>query len=137
MARKYVKLTLDRIDEGELANDVDEALDEVGRALFEHRRKYGVEITKGAKATLSLTITVQAGTEDGDYSLKGVLKKTVPGRPARTSVAIQDRDPLTREEGLFCRASGADDASPRQAKLATNAGEAIDAETGEIKEKKP
>lgn len=131
MAKKFVPLSFALIDEGELAGDVDEALAETARSLFEHRRRYGVEATTKAKATVTVTITIEAGREDGDYSLKGAIQKKVPGRPARTSIAIQDRD--EGKETLFVRASGSDESSPHQAKLATDRGEAIDQETGEVR----
>lgn len=133
MGKKFVPLSFALVDEGELARDVDEALADTSRELFAHRRRYGVEATAKAKAEVTIKVTIQAGVEDADYSIKGSISKKVPGRPARTSIALQDRDDQ-HQETLFVRATGSDESSPRQGKLVTDRGEVIDQVTGEVRD---
>lgn len=129
-------ITFRDIEEGKLAEDLDAAVLDVSNALIAHVAQYGVQATKKDKAKLTLEITFEhLGNELKTFGMTGKIKRTLPGRPATTTLAIHSEDQLG-EGGLFVRVSGSDDSEPHQMKLATKDGRAIDQETGEAIDKR-
>lgn len=137
--KKILKpLTFHLIEEGRLAKSLDEEITRARRELLEHVNKYGAAQTTKSKAKVVLEIVLEPeNAEDGSYSVTGTIKTTVPGRPAMSTLALASVD-QDGEETLFVRASGSSADPPRQMKLATDDGRAIDPETQEpLPPKKP
>lgn len=130
MGKTYAPLTVELIEEGNFVEHVNEELTKVSNALLSHVAKFGVAGTKGAKAKLVVTITLEhEGTSDGDYEIETKFKAETPARPKQTTRAVHEADEKTGEELLMVRASGSDESSPRQLKLATLDGRAVDPDT--------
>lgn len=132
MGKTLTPLSMDLIEEGEFMDNANEELREVQSKIIEHVAAYGSEATKKSKAELQITIVIAPAGDGAAYSVKTSFKKKLPGRPSHVTLGIADRE-QTGELALFVRKSGSDDVSPKQGKLATNAGEVIDEETGEAK----
>ena len=130
MATKFVKLTLEGIDEGELLNDLDAEFSQLQSRFIAFCRQYR---EKADKATAELGIKLTLKCEDFENNLcsvKAAFTVKPPCRPATASSAIMDSD----EDGddvLFVQSSGSSRGNPRQRKLATQDGRTIDQETGE------
>ena len=129
MGKPYAPISFDLIEEGRLASSVNESLQDATKKLLAHVGKYGPAHTAGAKAEVTVKITVQFEGEGADYTVKGALSTKLPGRPSVVTRAIQEVE-QTGEETLFVRASGSSDDSPRQGRLATDDGRGIDPATG-------
>lgn len=132
MGSRFKPLSFDLIEEGRLKEALDQELTRTSKALLDHVRKYGVEATEKSKA--EVTLKIQFGSKsasDGAYSVRGSITSKLPGRPVHETLAIHETE-QTGEESLFVRASGSDSAPPRQLKLATEDGRAIDPRTGEV-----
>jgi hypothetical protein len=124
-------LNLSLIDEGRFVEQADADLLELQRKLVAFAREYG-EQAEGASATL--TISVKVKVEDVKSlicSIKANTKISLPPRPGSVTMAVTDKDPASDELCLFVKPSGSDDA-PRQRKLCTADGRAIDPATGEV-----
>ena len=133
MGRKFVPLSIKNIDEGTFVETIDEALLEIQKKLIGHTRKYGQELAKGAKASLNVKLTLKfEGRDRSDFSVRGEIKETLPGKPANITVAIadeeQDGTPL-----LFVAPTGSRRDDPRQGILITKEGDVVDTKTGEVK----
>lgn len=136
---------LSQIEEGELERSFNERLEAETQYLIGHTRKYGIEHTSKHKCVITLTVTIEPGDgrrkgqggreEADDYLVSGKVKASRPGRPMRITRMIHEQE-QTGEDALFVRASGSDEGDPRQLKLATNDGRAIDQSTGEAKPRK-
>ncbi len=127
----YTNLTFDLIEEVRLKGELEEELKIVMRALCRYRKKYGDE-AQGAKAQVTLKVTLKIeDPKDEFYSVVSTLESKMPGRPQRATLAIEGTDDKGRPI-LFSRKSGSSKDHPDQQKLCTDAGEAIDPETGEI-----
>jgi hypothetical protein len=140
MGRPFRVLNMDLIQEGQFKADADEELAEIQKLLLGHIKKYGNEATEKAKAELTIKIVLQrSSTDEQAFSVKTSFTKKTPGRPSHVTLAIQDEDD-DGQPRLFVRRSGSDEATPRQGKLTTDRGEAINPDTGEVipakKEKK-
>ena len=131
-----------QIEEGRLSASVDETLAETARKLIAHVRKYGPKATTKSKAEVTVKIVLQFdGTgcaedaedtlEGGDFSLKGSISVKQPGRPANVTRAVHGKE-QDGTDVLWVRTSGTDGDSPRQGKLCTDDGRAIDPGTGEV-----
>jgi hypothetical protein len=132
--KKYAPISFDLIEEGRLAASLDEEIHRASRELLKHVQKYGPDATKKSKAEVTLKITLSPeNAADGSYSIVGAINSKIPGRPAHATLAIHEQE-QTGEETLFVRASGSDSTTPRQMKLATDDGKAIDPNTGEVLE---
>ena len=129
MATAFVPLTGQLIDEGEFIGDLNLELAELQDAIVKYCRLHG-EKAKGAVAALDIKIAIKVeNVDDQAYSVKTSIKATHPKRPASISLAMGG----TGDDGkqaLFVRKSGSDESNPRQMKLATKDGRAIDFETG-------
>jgi len=137
--KKILKpLTFALIEEGRLAEDLDKAITKCRRELLDHVAKYGPPATAKSKAKVSLEITIQPeNADDGSYAVTGIIKTTVPGRPAVSTLALASVD-QDGEETLFVRASGSSpDEDPRQMKLSTDDGRVVDPETHEARPREP
>ena len=129
----YKPLTLEMLEEGRLKADLDAKFREAQATLCAYMKKHGDRATK-AKATVTLKLVLIAtDPEDMLVSVRADLNSTTPTRPPTASAAFID----TADDGtrvLFARASGSDShPDPRQGKLLTESGEAIDANTGEVR----
>jgi hypothetical protein len=129
MATAFVPLTGQLIDEGEFIGDLNLELAELQDAIVKYCRLHG-EKAKGAVAALDIKIAIKVeNVDDQAYSVKTSIKATHPKRPASISLAMGG----TGDDGkraLFVRKSGSDESNPRQMKLATKDGRAIDLDTG-------
>lgn len=130
MAGKRVPLELGLIDEGRFIIDANEDLSQLQQDLMAYRRLHGDD-SKGAKAKLTVEVTICIDDPKNElFSIKAVSKRTLPARPAATSLAIVDIDEASGQECLTVKPSGSDATSPRQGKLATDDGWGIDQDTG-------
>ena len=131
MGKKLVPVRFNLIEEGRLAESLDKAISDATQKLLWHVKEYGHEATVRSKASVDLKITVQFdGAEIDDFSIKAAIKTTLPGRPIHVTKAIHTEE-QTGEEFLFIRASGSSTDTPRQGRLATDDGRAVDLATGE------
>lgn len=136
MGRKYAPLSISLVDEGRFVEHMNEELLDLQKMLLAHVAKHGIAQTAGSKAELTVKITLKhEGTSEGDYSIKTAFSSKRPGRPVEITKAIHEVE-QTGEEALFVRRSGSDGTSPRQQKLATDDGRAIDSDTGEARPRK-
>ena len=130
MATKFVPLTLEGIDEGELLGDLDQEFAQLQARFIAFCRQYR---DRADKATAELGIKITLKLEDFESnicSVKAAVTVKPPCRPASVSSAIMDSD----EEGddvLFVQRSGSSTGNPRQQKLATRDGRRVAQETGE------
>jgi len=128
---KFKPLTLDLIEEGTLKRDLEEQLENLQRALCVYVEEHGAQAEK-AVATLKLTIKIRCeSVDDNAFSVTGKIDKQIPTRPARSTLAIMDHDENERPT-LFAQASGTSRTDPKQGKLMTDDGRAIDPATGEV-----
>lgn len=133
MSKKFDPVSISLIEEGRFMENMNADLREVIKRLIGHVREHGYEQTKGAKAELTATISIKFdGMDETDYSIKTATKMKLPGRPAHATKAVCVYD--EGKHDLFARASGTTDEDPRQGRLATQDGRAIDQETGKAKE---
>ena len=132
MAKNFKPLTFGMIEEGKLSVDLDEQLEKLSGSMGRYLEENGEDAQK-ASATLTLKIKIRCeDAKEGVFSVAGAIGIALPARPSRTTMAIKDLD----EDGdacLFARASGTtEDENPRQLRITTKNGEAIDPETGEV-----
>jgi len=130
MATKFVPLTLEGIDEGELLTDLDTEFTQLQSRFIAFCRQYR---EKSEKATAELCIKLTLKCEDFENNLcsvKAAFTVKPPCRPASVSSAIMDSDD-EGDDTLFVQTSGSSFGNPRQRKLATRDGRRVDAETGE------
>jgi len=130
MATTFVPLELGLIDEGECLQKADQALGELQGAMMAYRAEHGDQAL-AAKGSLTLKVTLAIEAGDQTYSIKAQTTQARPAPPATVSLAFggesQDAQPR-----LLVRQSGSDARPPAQAKLCTNDGRRVDAETGEV-----
>ncbi len=130
----YVPLELRLIDQGEFLQKVNIDLDRVHRGLARYAEEHGEEAV-GARAELTAKLVFKVvNIKDGVISIKGTTKIALPGSPESVSYGLYQED----DEGNLCvrvKRSGSDAADPRQGVLTTQAGDVVDPNTGEVKEK--
>lgn len=132
MGKKFVPIRFGLIEEGRLAASLDEELARAAKALVAHVQKWGPDVTKKSRATVTLKVDfAPQSAEDGSYSITASVASRLPGRPVHATLAIHEAE-QTGEETLFVRASGSDGTTPRQMKFATDDGLAVDPKTGEV-----
>jgi hypothetical protein len=121
--QKLVPLELQHIEEGRFLDDVQTELADIQRTLIAFKDKHG---ENADKAKASMTIKIEASyLADGDmYIVTGELKKSLPGRPKSSNVALAS-ETTDDQPALFVRVSGADAADPRQSKLCTDDGREV------------
>lgn len=133
-ATKFVPVELDLIDEGLFLKSINEELKAVMQQMIAFKKQHGSERSQGAKGILTIKVTVQfEGRDEDDFSIKGVITKQTPARPASLSVALQGEE-QDGQPTLFVRQSGSSQDNPKQAKLCTKDGRTIDPDTGEVLE---
>lgn len=131
MAKKTVRLTLEKIEEGRLLDNINDEINDATKALIAHVRAHGPEATAKAKAEVCVKITIQKdGVEPTDYSLKGTITSKRPGRPSNVTRAMHEDEIDGEGLVLFVNIAGSSKDNPRQQKLATDDGRMIDPETG-------
>lgn len=138
MATTFRPVTLEMVEEGRLLHDLEEQFRDLQAQLVGYVRQHG-EISKGAKAKLALAVTLRVDHVPGDqcqddatYSITSDIRATLPVRPKRASIAMSAEDDYGQQR-LFCRASGTTGGEhPRQRRLTTEDGDAVDPETGEV-----
>lgn len=127
-------LTLDLIEEGRFMEHANEDLSKLMHALTEHVKKYGRDLSIGTKAQLNIKVVLKfEGRDVSDFSVLTTTELKLPGRPAEVTVAVAATE-QTGEETLFVRNSGSAHDNPKQARLATDDGRAIDPKTGKARE---
>jgi hypothetical protein len=133
MATKFKGLQFSLIDEGRFERECDEELQSLMKQLIQYKRKYGKDKAEGAKAVLTVKVSLQFdGRDDADFSIKGTISKQTPARPPSLTVAVEG-DEQDGEPTLFVRASGSTDDTPRQSVLSTKDGRVVDLKSGETK----
>jgi hypothetical protein len=124
-------LQLALVDEGRFLSEANTELMALQRRLMAYVAEHG-DAADGAKAKLTLEVTLCVeNPSQGFFSIKAVAKSTVPARPASVSMAVANAR-LGDEPALYVRPSGSDEQTPRQTKLCTADGRAIDPATGEV-----
>lgn len=137
MASKFKPLTLALVDEGRFLGDINEEIEAGMKALIKFKKKYGKDKALKAKAVIGISLSIVfEGRDENDFSVKGLIKQTVPSKPASVTVAMESEDDAG-EATLFVRASGSTADSPKQGVLATKAGDLIDQKTGEVIKEAP
>ena len=131
MAHHFAALTLDLIDEGRLAAQLEEKIREAQVAIIDHLDRYEGKAEK-AKAKVGLEVEmVCVDPEERTFAVLGQVKIALPKPPQSATLALADRD----EEHLpvlLVRKSGSTHDNPRQGVLATKDGRTVDSETGEV-----
>lgn len=131
---KMVALELGLIDEGKLLKDVNEDLHETVQQLIKYRHKHKDKAI-GSKAELNLKIKIVIDESEDGYSIKGEITRKVPARPARVTMAVEDKE-QTGEATLFVRKAGSSHDNPRQGHIDDlQDHEEVDPATGEIRKK--
>jgi hypothetical protein len=126
MSTVFSPLSIEKIDEGEFLDDVNAELLRVQDHMERHRQLYGSDSEK-AKATLTISVDlVIVEPDDGAYMIKAKVAHKLPGRPATTSMALSGETQEGRP-AVLVRSSGSDADDPRQGKMFTRAGDAIEA----------
>ena len=126
--RKFLPLRLGLVEEGELLEEFDETFKKVQRNLIEHVKRFRA----GGKASVSLTVSLGVtDVEQELFSVETKVSSKLPSRPARMTLATIATDD-DGQETLFCRVSGTTAEEPRQGRLCTDDGRAVDHDTGEV-----
>lgn len=132
---RYKKLSISLIDEGNFEKEIDDAVQKAAAGLLKYRKKHGKELTRGAKAEVTIKVTICADKQNDEaFFVKGVIQEKIPSRPPVVNMAIADE--LDDNEELLMRASGGSHDTPRQGVLSTRDGETVDPMTGEVIDKK-
>lgn len=131
MAKRTVQLTLEKIEEGRLLENINSEISDATKALIAHVRAHGPEATAKATAEITIKIKIQKdGVEPTDYSIKGTIASKRPGRPSNVTRAMHEEDIEGDGLMLFVNIAGSTKDHPRQGRFATADGKLIDAETG-------
>ena len=136
--KKFEPLRFKLIEEGRLARALDDEINKAAKAILEHAKLWPKDTKAKSQVVLTVTFSPES-VDDGSYAVESTITGKRPARPKHASLAIHDTDQETSEDTLFVRASGSDAVTPRQLKLATDDGRAIDQDTGKAippKEKK-
>lgn len=131
MAARFEPMTLAHVEEGHCLKDFENYFAGLQERLELFVAKYGARAVKAkAKITLTLTVEVSAVEEhETSYKVLSDISTKEPGRPQRMTMALSGESETGRP-ALVCRASGSSPGNPRQLKMATEDGRAIDPETG-------
>ena len=125
----FKQLTVERVEEGELLNDLNVEFLRVQETLMNHVARYK-DGAVGAKAKITLEIELKVTIPDAGVSVAvtSKIKTTSPARPAKSTTAIGD----TSKKGmptLICRTWGTSYDSPNQGVIDFDTGEVLDTET--------
>lgn len=135
MANKYVPIEFELIAEGEALSDLNREIRTAVSALHNHQQRCarveGGRSPLGAKAVVTMKITFQQLTEAAD--IKFEVSSKLPPRPAHVTTAAEGVDDDGKHTLMVPR-SGTTADDPRQGRLATHDGRAVDLETGEPRE---
>ena len=132
MGKKYKAMRLKDIDEGRFAEAIDEEIRETAKKHIAHVAKFGSQIDGKTKSQVIAKLTIEYdGNSDGIYTLKGEIANKLPARPSNVTRAFHEQE-QDGEDTLLVRVSGSDGSNPRQQKLCTDDGRAIDPESGEV-----
>lgn len=130
----YDRLSTDLVEEGRFKKKFDKFPASLQAQLVDYCEEHGAAASK-ARSQLVVKITLQkiepskAGNENRAYSIKTEFELKPPKPMPHVTLALAERD----EEGtplLAVRKSGSDESDPRQKKLCTDDGRAIDQTTG-------
>lgn len=126
MGSKFVPLTLELVDEGELVRDINAELADVQKRLIAFVKSHGDKALKSsAKLKIEIAIVcTNPNPRDQAFAIKSQLSTMFPKRPASVSLAMAG-DTQDDEPCLFVRQSGSDNTPPAQGKLATRDGREI------------
>ena len=122
-------LTLSRIKDGLFLPRCDEELRRIQSEISRYRNEHG-ERAKGAKAKLTIKISLAIEPKTGAPSIKAEFDITLPSPPPDVSMAKWGAD----EHGpcLKVQAAGSFDGPPAQRRLCTVDGRLVDQNTGEV-----
>jgi len=130
-SKSFTPLTVELISEGRFLDQANADLAELQEQLMAFRDEHQ-DRAKGAKATLTITVTLACEKPDDElFSVKAQTKRTLPARPADVTAAMG----AANDDGqprLFVRRSGSTRETPRQTRLATDDGRTVDTETGAV-----
>lgn len=129
--RKQVPIELELIDEGRFIDAINEAIQRIAAQMKTFVDVHG---DKAAKAKAVVTATVEIFClNPSDYSFGCLARVTdkLPSAPPAVSMLLGGTT-QTDEPTLFCNASGSSSTDPRQQKIFTDDGRAINTETGEV-----
>ncbi len=125
----YIPLKVSGLRDGMFLAQLEERFREVQEGLCRFVDRYGDMASAGAKASLSVKITL-AVEKTGTPSVKVSMNTTLPSDPAYVAGAMFGSD----EHGpcLKVQKAGAYQGPPQQKRLCTEDGRRIDMSTGEI-----
>lgn len=125
--RDWEEVTLESIEEGELAKAFNRALAEAAQRIVLHRTAYG-EASRGGKAAVTVTVEFSVDDpENNSFVIVGKVATKFPGRPARPTLALGSESADGRQI-LVSQKGGTAADNPRQKRL-----DFVDRETGEVK----
>lgn len=129
--KAFVPIRLALVEEGELAKDVDQALQDASKSLLHHVRRHDEDKKASAEVTLKIRFSV-GDPELGTYEIKSSISQKLPGRPSVITKAMEGQDPGGPDTLFVVRPSGSDGAHPAQKKFSTNDGRPVDPATGQV-----
>lgn len=141
MNSPFKELTIERLNDCRFVGEVNGKLQEAVESLHAYREKYGPFAQK-AKATVKIEIEIECVPCDVEPGQKpaaawGITTKPIevkkPKDHPKATVAIE-ADGEDGKPKLFVQASGSFDGDPRQLRMTTEDGRAVDPLTGEIME---
>jgi hypothetical protein len=131
MAAKFTPVSMDLIDEGRFAQQVQDDFRNLQAEMVRYADEHG-ELAYKSKGKLVIEINVQCDSpKDKAFTIKALTKTTVPNSPASVSVAMGEQDDDDKP-ALFVRAAGSSKAPPKQGILTTQDGKRVDTDTGEV-----
>ena len=125
----YTPLKVSGMKDGTFLADLEEKFREVQEALCRYVDRFGDKNSAGAKASLTVKITL-AVEKTGTPSIKVAITKSLPSEPMYVAGAMfgsDDHGPC-----LKVQKAGAYQGPPQQRRLCTEDGRRIDTTTGEI-----
>lgn len=125
MSKEFCPLSLDLIDEGRFMEQAGKDLAELQAYLSTYCQEHG-DKAKGGRAKLTIEVTLVCEDPEQDlFSIKALVRKTLPSRPPSVTAAIGNENQLG-EQCLFVRTSGSTEDNPRQSILCTKDGRAVE-----------
>lgn len=135
MANKLTPVEFDLIEQGQLKQDANSAMLKLQEILIKHVRQYK-DAAKGATAKMTIEIgfvCVDPKPNEETFGVVSKIKTSLPAAPAYTSILLPGTN-MNGTDCLECRVSGSSSDTPKQGLLCTEDGQAIDLETGEVKD---
>jgi hypothetical protein len=139
MSAPFVELSIDLLNESTYVGEINAKLQEAVQAVLDYRAKYG-DFARTAKATVKMQIDIVCAPRDAEPGQRREASWMVTTKPievAKPKEHAKSSVPVCAEgeDGklkLFVQRSGSRRESPRQGRLTTDDGRAVDPKTGEI-----